>query len=478
MTPKVAVLGGGVSGLACAQRLLSIARTRKQECDVVLIESSSRLGGTIQTENVDGFLLEKGPDCFLSQKASFLSLCKEWGLESSLAGTNAENRKSFVAHPRGLFPLPRGFYLIAPVDPWPFLSTPLFSPAGKARMMFETLVPGYRSEKDESLGAFMRRRFGYEAFRNVGQAMLGGIYAGNPDELSLQATMPLLRDLEKEHRSVILGLAKRARTKKALAEASGPRYSLFLSFDQGMQVLTDRLAQDLPAERVIYSTKVTGLAREGSRWRIESDRKESFLVDAVFSALPACVLATVLREDGPLPGLLRRIPFETVATAHWAYRREDVAHPLDGFGFVVPAYLRKTTMACTFSSRKFRGRAKEGFVLLRGFSGGAFGHEAVARGDEDLMDAIEKELSDWLGIRGRPVFRQLTRFTEVMPQYRVGHLDLVRQIKSELDTCPGLYLTGSSFKGSGIPDCVQDAQEQADDFWNRHTETAAKGLRP
>ena len=462
---QVAVIGGGIAGLTAARYLQGQAPpTGSGQADlrVVLFESGSRLGGTIETETQDGFVLEKGPDSFLSEKPWALELSKELGLKTQLIGTRNENRKSFIVRRGRLVAVPEGFYLISPTQFGPFLNSPLFSPLGKIRMGLETLVPRSKTGSDESIGSFIRRRFGREALERAGQPMLAGIYTGDPEQLSLMATMPRFKALENEHGSVIRGLLAGVSEKKtALAQASGPRYSLFLSYKEGMETLTRALGLTLPAGSVRLGSPVRQLIYDASaeQWRLTTQSGQTQVFDAVCSSLSARASAAVLKDAAPaLSEKLNSITYESVATVNFAYDRADIAHPLDGFGFVVPATEKRSLVACTFCDRKFEGRAPEGKTLLRAFVGGAFGREFYSRDDKDLTAAVEKDLAELLGIRAKPLSASLSRYPDAMVQYRVGHLELASQIETETRQFKGLYLTGSSYRGVGIPDCVRDAQ--------------------
>ena len=424
------------------------------------------MGGVVETEKRDGFILEKGPDAFISEKAGCVELCRRLGIENEIIGTKNENRKSFVARGQRLIPVPEGFYLIAPTRIGSFLASPLLSLPGKFRAMLEPFIPKRVGESDESIGSFIRRRFGHETLEKVGQAMLAGIYTGDPDFLSLSATMPRFRQLEKEYGSVIRGLMAAAKEKNgALGAASGPRYSLFLSFKEGMQTLTDEIAKKLPAGSLKLNAEINQMTYDPStkKWRLVMKNGPVEWVDAVCVTSPAKGAAALLGQTAHgLSEKLAAISYESVATVNFAYRRADIAHPLDGFGFVVPKTEKRAIIACSFSSQKFDGRAPKGFVLLRAFVGGAFGREYFEREDEDLKDTVESELKEFLGITGKPFFALLGRYPASMVQYGVGHETLVKEIRDELKKWPGLFLTGAAYRGVGIPDCITDAEAQAE----------------
>lgn len=465
---RIAVIGAGISGLACAWRLAELQRRDRRDFEVLLFEAGVRPGGHIQTQKENGFILEKGPDSFISEKPAVLGLCENLGISSEIIGTENRHRRVFVAKNGRLVALPEGFYLIAPVDAVAFLRSPLFSAAGKIRMMLEPFVRRRASLADESIGGFIRRRFGREALERVGQPMLGGIYAGDPEHLSLAATLPRFRELEKNYGSVIRGLRNGALKKeKARQNFQGPRYGLFLSFREGMQTLTDAIASKLPAGCVRLNARIKEIffmRREtGPSWRLTDEENQAEFFDALCLAVSARQARFLLAGAAPeLAGALGKIPYQSVATLNLAYRTESIAHPLDGFGFIVPKSENRSMIACTFSGRKFKYRSPDGYTLLRVFVGGYAGKRYFEMDDESLKAAVHKDLSALLGIKKPALFSLLSRYPDSMPQYQMGHLDLVSQIRGRLNDHAGLYLTGSAYSGAGISDCVADAEAKAE----------------
>lgn len=474
---RVVIIGGGITGLAAAHRVLERSREAGQPVDLTILEGGPRVGGIVQTHERDGFLLESGPDSFISEKPAALDLVRRLGIESHLIETNESYRRSFVVRQGRLLPVPEGFHLLAPSRLWPFLRSDIFSWPGKARMALDLVLPrgsnGSNTNDDESLAEFVRRRLGNEALERMAQPMVGGIYTADPEQLSLRATMPRFLDMEREHRSLIRALGKRGSSSEGGAierGTSGARYSLFLSFDRGMQLLTDKLGERVSADSTIRaSTTVESLTLElhpGSdspKWQIETSRDETLTADAVCLALPAYVSARLLKAiDAELASELDRIPYASSATINLAYKREDIPHPLDGFGFVVPFIEKRTVMACTFSGVKFAGRAPEGHTLLRAFAGGALQPEIFDLSEEELLSRVRADLRDLLGIERAPLFAEVTRWERSMPQYNVGHLELVKRIAERLASLPGLTLAGNAYTGLGIPDCIRSGESAAD----------------
>ncbi len=459
--PRIAVVGGGIAGLAAAHRLVELSRGRRQPIELQLFEAGARLGGTIATECADGFVIESGPDSFLSEKPAALRLCERLGITERLIGTREEFRRTYVAHAGRLHPLPDGFLLLAPTQFWPLVTTPLFTWRGKLRMALDLVLPRGPRRADESLTAFVTRRLGREALDRVAQPLVGGIYTADPDRLSLAATMPRFLEMESEQRSVILAMWRQQRRAARGARAtSGARWSLFVSFDHGMQSLVDEIAKRLPEGVVRLGAPVRSLQRTATgAWCLGGNDEYR----AVVLATPAHVSAQLVSgTDTDLAAELRDIPYASSATVTLAYRREEIPHPLDGFGFVVPAIERRAIVACTFSSLKYPGRAPAEFVLLRCFLGGTLQPQLVEQDDAAMAASVRRELAELLGVRAEPVLIRTARHPRAMPQYQVGHLDRLARIERRLDALPGLYLAGSAYRGVGIPDCVRSGEEAAE----------------
>jgi oxygen-dependent protoporphyrinogen oxidase len=458
---RLVVVGGGVTGLAAAHRAVELARERGIAFDLTLIEARDRLGGTIASERADGFLVEAGPDSFLSEKPWALALCRRLGVEDRLVRTDDRFRKVFVWYGGRLHPLPDGFQLLAPTAMLPFATSSLFSLPGKLRMALDVVLPRGGGD-DESLGAFVRRRLGAEALERVAQPLVAGIYTADPDDLSLTATMPRFIELEKNNRSIILGL-RRALRRAPLPGTSGARWSLFVTFAGGMEELITTLAARLPAGAAALGQRVRALERAGARWRVTTDEGAVFAADRVILATEAHATARLTRYlDPSLATLLEEIPYSSAATLSLGYRRADVPHPLDGFGFVVPRSEGRALLAGTFSSVKYPGRAPEGHVLIRGFLGGMLNAAVLSEDDGALVARARAELRAALGITAEPVLTRLHRWPASMPQYRVGHLTRVETIERAAAALPGLALAGAAYRGVGIADCVRAGEAAAE----------------
>ncbi|MFQ5521062.1 MAG: protoporphyrinogen oxidase [Candidatus Methylomirabilia bacterium] len=460
---RVAVVGGGIAGLASAHRLVELSRERGIGLELSLLEARDRLGGTIATERSQGFLIEAGPDSFLSEKPWALALCERLGITNRLVRTDDRFRKTFVVHRGRLHPLPEGFQLLAPTRLRPLLASPLFSWFGKLRMGLDLILPRGGSGHDESLGSFVRRRLGREALERVAQPLIAGIYAGDPDELSLAATMPRFLEMERRHRSLILALWRASHgAPEQLKGASGARWSLFLTFAEGMEELVRVLSERLPHGSIRLKEEVLAVQRTDSCWVVRFAGGGVIEADSVILATPAYLTASLIRSVDPaLARLLEAIPYAPSATVSLAYRRSDIPHPLDGFGFVVPRIEGRPILACTFSSVKYAGRAPEGFVLLRLFVGGALNEAALQEDDEALVALCRAQLAELLGVTAPPCLTRLHRFVAALPRYQVSHLERVAAIERLLTEHQGLRVAGSAYSGVGIADCVRTGEEAA-----------------
>jgi len=462
----IVIIGGGISGLAAAHRLTELAPDNKIQ--ITLLESSARLGGTLRTDERDGFLLERGPDSFISEKPQAVDLAHRLGLSSNLIETNPEHRRSFLVRAGRLRPVPEGFQLLAPTRMWPFVTTDIFSIAGKVRMAGDLVLPrrSVNGNADESLADFVRRRLGKEALNRMAQPMVGGIYTADPEKLSLRATLPRFLDMEQADRSIILAMWRKAKKlRKDTGKdsgVSGARYSLFMSFDRGMQTLVNKLGEQIKERGVItrLNCRVNSVTHSGN-WTINTEMGPVD-ADAICLAVPSYIAGQLLTQvDPPLSSLLGRIEYSSTATINLAYRRSQIGHALDGFGFVVPYIEGRSVIACSFSSVKFAGRAPADCVLLRAFVGGALQPEMLALNDEEMLRRITSDLAQLISISGEPLFAEVSRWIKSMPQYEVGHLQLVDEIEARALKLPGLTLAGNALRGAGIPDCIRSGESAA-----------------
>lgn len=451
---RVAVVGGGIAGLAAAHRVLERGGGA---AEVVLLEASQRLGGGIGTEHERGFTLERGADTILTEKPWAADLCGRLGVP--LVGTREGERRTFVVHENRLEPLPDGFLLLAPTSLGPLVRSPLFTWAGKLRMALDLVLPRGRGG-DESLASFVRRRLGREALERVAQPLVGGIYSGDPEKLSLAATMPRFLEIERRHRSVILGLRAAARL-TGTTRAAGARYALFAAPEGGMGALVAAIARRLPEGAVRLGTPVRALARDGAGWRLDAG-ETALAADAVIMAAPAFATGPLLAPlDETLGAMLAAIDYASTAIVTLAYRTADLP-PLAGFGFVVPAASGSPLIACTYSSRKFADRAPAGHDVVRAFVGGALRPHALDQGDDALVGGVRAAIRSLAGIDAEPLFVRVWRHPRAMPQYAVGHLGRVEEMERRAAALGGIVLAGAAYRGVGVPDCVRSGEAAAD----------------
>jgi protoporphyrinogen/coproporphyrinogen III oxidase len=465
---RIAILGGGISGLT-ALRGLALAQKSGIEVEPFLLEASDRLGGLIRTERVDDFLVEAGPDSFLTEKPDGIALAKEVGLEASLIGSNDAGRRTYIFHHNRLVPLPKGWLLFVPRRVGSAISPRLLPLSSLIAILTETFrcwrFKGDNSA-DESVAAFVRRHFGAGMLENVVDPLLAGIYGGDTEQLSVQSVLPRFRALEQRYGSLIHGLAK---SKSSGNKSPGP---IFTTLSNGMeQLVRSVVAQAGPSccERIHLGIRATAVEEHGrpaagavngarSQYTIQCDPGPSFEADGVILALPAFESAKLLRSlDTGLAADLEAIPYTPAVTVALGYPVRPANLP-QGFGFLVPHKAGRRLLACTFVQGKFSFRVSEGGALLRCFLGGDRDPGIIQMNDQQLGSLVARELSEILGIRATPAFVRVYRFPAAMPQYVVGHEDRVRRIWAALDRHPGLFLVGNSYSGIGISDSIRVAK--------------------
>ena len=458
MRASVVVIGGGISGLATATRLAE----RLDPGSVVLIEGESRLGGKIRTERTDGFVLEGGPDCFLATKPAGVELCRRLGIADRLVGTNPALRRSYVKRAGRLHPLPEGITGLVPSRLMPLLTTGVLSLRGRMRAGLELLVPPRRTAVEESVAEFARRRFGTEAYDWLIEPLLSGIFAGNGEELSLEATFPQLREMELRDGSLLKPLlTTRVRARGPSAVRAG-----FVTLPDGLGELVEALATRLTGARVLTGTRVRSVreAVVGRGYRVELSDGRIMESDAVVLATPAHASAAMVASlDPDLAGLLRSIPFVSTATVSLAFARAAIPAPLDGSGYVSPRVEGGPLVACTWTSNKFPGRVPPDAVLVRCFVGRAGLDQVVHGEDAVLLDLSREELRAVHGITAPPLLSRVVRWPGGMPQYTLGHRERLARLAARLTAHPGLQLAGASYRGVGIPDCIASGWAAADE---------------
>lgn len=474
MLKFVTIIGGGITGLAAAFYLQREAGARRIPVRYTLVEAGSRWGGKIITDRIREFTIEGGPDSFIVEKPAALQLCHDIGIGDQLIPSNEREKRVYVVRDGRLIPFPHGFRLTIPTKWRPFVASPLISPFGKLRMACELVIPPRREQEDESLGSFIRRRFGCECLDRIAGPLLGGIYVSDPERLSMQATFPRLLEMEREYGSLIRATRMAARNRPSAPAPLAAGKALFNSLRNGMASLVDATIRHLTGE-LRLNTSITRVSWDGRKPVLHSANGACWPSDAVIVATPAHHAASLLADSAPaLSELLSALRCVSTATIALAYLASDVPpqRPLDGYGILIPPSEERALIAVTWSSTKFRFRAPEGCVLVRAFVGGYRDEARASEPENELLACVRSELSDLMGIRAEPLFYKLYRWQNANPQYDVGHLDRIEQIEAAVARMPGLYLAGSSYRGIGLPDCIAGARS-AIDALIRYLETGA-----
>ncbi len=451
MRQKVVIVGGGITGLAAAYRLQQSA----PEIDITIIEESKRLGGKIGTEQVDGFVIDAGPDCFLSRKPRGIGLCEELGIARQLIGRDPNYARTFVLRHGRLHPLPEGLTGMIPTNLEALTHSSLLSTAAIQRIAQEPNLPPLPEDGDESVAHFVARRLGREAFENLIEPLMGGIYAGQADQLSLAATFPQLRQLELKYGSLLNGLTGRQ------SDGSEADYPPFVSFPEGMQTLVDAIAAQLDGVEILLNTAVSKISPGENGYQLPLTGQSpisNLQSQAVILTTPAFVSSKILTDlDAALAATLAEIPYASTALVNFAFQEAQVP-ALDGYGYVIPRVERREALACTWTSRKWPGRAPAGKFLLRVYIGRYGEPDVTAFDDGRLLAIAQKEIKDTLNITTKPLRQKVVRYPQAMPQYNLGHLQRAAAIESRLGAHPGLFMAGAAFHGVGIPDCIASGE--------------------
>lgn len=461
---RFAVIGGGISGLTAAYRLTQLA----PEAEIELFEAGPGLGGVLSTQVTDPYLMELGADSFINKLPAAVELCHELGLEDRIIPTNLERRRALVLAGGKLHPVPAGFVQMRPQRISSMLTTPILSWKGKLRLLAERWISKAsgleNSDYDESVASFATRRLGREVCERLVQPLLAGIYVADARKLSVAATMETAITAEREHGSLQKAVLAAQSAESTSSNASGARYGSFVTLKGGLAELVQTLAKQLQTATIHLNSPIESVTRGTShRWSIRTlsgEFKEGF--DGVVTALPAPRTADALQElDEELSQDLRSIPYASSAVVVFAYRREQIREPLEAFGIVVPEVEGRRIVAASFSSLKFPGRAPDDEVLIRVFLGGALQSELLDLTDEELIGVAQEEVTEILDISGSPLRSELVRWQEKMPQYHVGHLQIVSRIENRVAAIRGLELAGNAYRGVGIPQCVKSGDSAA-----------------
>jgi len=467
---SIVIIGGGVAGLSAAY----YAQKNLPDAQINLLEASDRWGGKITTDRVpfdntpnhlrgDGdFIIEGGPDTFLATKPWGVALCKELGLGDRLHGTNPHQKNTYVLHRNRLQPLPDGLAMMIPTNILSILKSQLVSWPGKVRMGLDFLLPSHNGHHDESLGHFVSRRLGREAYENLIEPLMSGIYAGDGDQLSLRSTFPYLHDLEHKYGSLARGALNMRQQMTVRGQSTQGSRSAFLTPTTGLAEIVEKLVESLTLNGVDLrlNTTVQTLQRDDrGAWHVTLENGETLPANGIIVAAPAFAAGKITAElDPELATVLQSIPYASTATVTLAYRQSDLPRPLDGYGYVIPRQEGRRALACTWTSTKFPHRAPDGYALIRIFVGRAGQESDIPWDEAGLLELAREELALTLGITAEPLVKRVFIWESAMPQYNLGHPEKLAQIEAALEKYPGLALAGNGYRGIGIPDCIHSGE--------------------
>jgi oxygen-dependent protoporphyrinogen oxidase len=474
---RIAIVGGGIAGLAAAYEL---EKAQKAGAPVAytLFEARERLGGSLSSEIVNGAVIERGPDSFLTEKPAAAELCRELGLGDQLIPSNDANRKTYILVRDKLVALPDGLMFLVPTKLVPTALTPLFSISTKVRMALELLHPPRPSGlDDEAVADLVERHYGSEAVDRLADPLLSGIYGGDATQLSARTVLPRLVEMETQYGSLTRGMLAAHRKMRAMAKSAqsngdgksaaprAPR-AIFTALRGGMQQLVDALTAQLNSASIRISTPVSAIRKSANGWTIDAaGAQEDF--DAVIFASPAWAAGALIAATDPVLGEdLSSIPYSSSITVNLVYDEQKLGTLPEGFGFLVPAVEGRAMLACTFAQRKFLGRTPPGKAVFRAFLGGIRNEHLMTEPDDKLVDTVCRELSEILGEKTisasvEPEYTQVTRWRRAMAQYSVGHQGRIARVTERVAALPGLQLVGNAYDGIGIPDCIRLGRKAA-----------------
>jgi oxygen-dependent protoporphyrinogen oxidase len=474
---KTAIVGGGIAGLAAAYELEKV-RAAGVDVEYTLFEAREQLGGSIATEIVNGAVLERGPDSFISEKPAAAELCRELGLAADLVPSNDAARKTYILVKNKLVPLPDGLMFLVPTKLIPTALTPLFSLGTKIRMGLELLHPPRPTGlEDEAVATLVERHFGLEAVDRLADPLLSGIYGGDATQLSARTVLPRLVEMEAEYGSLTRGMLAAHRKMRAKASEAAKKNGalngngngksipvprpIFTTLRGGLQQLVDAIEAKLNPAWVHLSTPVSAIEKVSNGWRVDAAGVKQ-VYDSIIVCSPAWAAGVLLSPvDTALGEDLSAIPYSSSITINLVYDEAALGQLPDGFGFLVPASEGRAMLACTFVHRKFLGRTPAGKAVLRAFLGGMKNEALLAEPDDVLVTTVRRELQEILGIHARPEHTQVSRWRRAMAQYAVGHQSRARRVAERVAMLPGLKLAGNAYDGIGIPDCIRLGRQAA-----------------
>ncbi|QWU18043.1 oxygen-dependent protoporphyrinogen oxidase [Paenibacillus sophorae] len=489
---KVVIIGGGLSGLSAAFYVRKYYKEAGIRPEIVILEKERSLGGKIETLHKDGFVIEKGPDSFLARKQEMSDLAKELEIDHELVTTNPNAKKTYILQRGKLLPMPAGLMLGIPTDIKPFIGSRLLSFPGKLRALMDFVIPPRRSKEDEPLGELIERRFGTEVLENLTEPLLAGIYAADMRKISLQATFPQFGEIERQYGSLIRGMMT---GKKPQETHTGTKKSMFLTFRQGLQSLVHALVHELHdveqrtetaaiaiydriAETNIGTTEAEGAAAQAAlesaaspqaRYAVELGNGDLLPADDIYITVPNFAAAELLRPHVDVSAL-DAVNYVSVANVVMAFSGKEMDGNFDGSGFLVPRKEGRNITACTWTSAKWLHTSPDDKVLLRCYVGRSGDEQNVQLPDEALEELVRKDLREVMGITAQPLFTEITRLPNSMPQYPVGHPAAIAGLRSDLAAVlPGVHVFGAGYDGIGMPDCIKFAKLTA--------KAAAEGLQ-
>jgi protoporphyrinogen/coproporphyrinogen III oxidase len=468
---RIAIIGGGIAGLSAAYELEK-ARKANSHVEYELFESGSRFGGVISSDIVDGTVIERGPDSFLTEKPAAAELCRELDLESDLTGSDDAARKTFILVRNRLVALPDGLMFMVPTRLLSTLLTPLFSLRTKLRMVLELFHPRRPQAEDESVASLVERHYGRQMVDRLADPLLSGIYGGEAAQLSAQAVLPRIVKMEAKHGSLTMGMLAEMRAKEDDEDdEERVRPPVFTTLRFGLQQMIDALVRRLDPERLHLNSPVLSIERTENGWMLRRSLvAEPQVFDGIILATPAWVAADLLRDvDGALTEELRGIPYSSSITVNLVFDGADLDPLPEGFGFLVPSTERRAMLACTFIHRKFPGRTAPGKSVLRVFLGGSRNPGLLEQPDTVLDELVRRELFEILQISALPELVEIQRWPQAMAQYAVGHKGRQQRIHDRMALLPGLHLAGNAYDGIGISDCIR---------LGRHAARALAGAMP
>lgn len=472
----IIIIGGGAAGLGAAYKVAR-AGSAGHEVTFTLIEKDPRLGGKILTEQIqdewDGaddasFIVDGGPDCFLTSKPAVHRIAKLGGIFDDELPTDDSRKKTLILSRGRLHEMPDGVMMFAPTKFMPFATTGLFSWPGKIRMGMDLFVPKKQVPEgqlnDETLESFIVRRMGRECLDRLAEPLVGGVHASDPAQMSLAATFPNLLEMEQKHGSMLKGFLDMRRKVEEMKRKYPPQpgakpRTFFTSFTGGMQELTDTMAEKSDASRMRTGAAVQSITQEDGGWTVTLTDGSTVEGDAVIVATESWAAEPLMRQvDTQIADALAAIPTSSSATISVGFREDEIGINMDAFGVLCPIVEERSLMAATYSSTKWPGRAPEGKVLMRGFVGGPHNQAIMERSDDEIAGIVLDELRQVLGVKGDPLFSRVYRWHLGMPQYTMGHLGRVETIENRCTEIPGLALAGGSYRGVGIPNCIESGE--------------------